>query len=295
MPLHVILPPHRSTVKARMPDRLLIVRPPALGAALALAVERACARRIAIAARDIPLLDARLACGDFDSVRVLLGAAVPDPALPLFVARYAMWTGDLQSVAGAWPAVLASLDLTADPVSASLRRAASAEIARTATDLGDAPLAARLLGDARHAGAEGTPSPDPTADADPDSMMICDVAFNILGLEPDAVRGRLRLRPRLDRFAEIEALNIRFGDGSAGMSATRDGAAIVLRIEQDSGAIPMTVLLEPFVDGPLGADVDGRRADLTPRSTGGGTIVPVQLVLDQVRTLVLHTRPPGDS
>jgi hypothetical protein len=126
-------------------------------------------------------------------------------------------------------------------------------------------------------------------------MMICDVAFNILGLEPDAVRGRLRLRPRLDRFAEIEALNIRFGDGSVGMSATRDGAMIVLRIEQDSGAIPMTVLLEPFVDGPVSAEVDGRRADLTPRSTDGGTIVPVQLVLDQARTLIIHTRPPGDA
>jgi len=280
-----------------MPDRLLLVRPPALGAALALAVQRACARRIAVAGRDIPLLDARLACGDFDSVRVLLGAAFPDPALPLFVARYAMWTGDLQSAAGAWAAVLASLDLTAeDPMSASLRRTASIEIARTATDLGDAPLAARLLGDARNAGpVVGTPGPDPPADADPDSMMISDVAFNVLGLEPDAVRGRLRLRPRLDRFAEIEALNIRFGDGSVGMSATRERAAIVLRIEQESGAIPMTVLLEPFVDGPVSAEVDGRRADLPPRSTDGGTIVPVQLVLDQVRTLIIHTRPPGDA
>jgi len=276
-----------------MPDRLLIVRPPALGAALARAVERACARRIAIAGRDVPLLDARLACGDFDSVRVLLGAAFPHPALPLFVARYAIWTGDLQSVAGAWAAVLASLDLTANPMSASLRRTA-VEIARTATDLGDAPLAARLLGDARNAGpSDGTPSPDPPADADPDSMMICDVAFNVLGLEPDAVRGRLRLRPRLDRFAEIEALHIRFGDGSVGISATREGAVIVLRIEQDSGAIPVTVLLEPFVDGPVSAEVDGRRADLQPRSTDGGTIVPVQLVLDQARTLIVHTRPPG--
>ena len=279
-----------------MPDRLLIVRPPALGAALALAVERVCARRIAVTGRDIPLLDARLACGDFDSVRVLLGAALPDPALPLFVARYALWTGDLQSAAGAWGAVLASLDLTADPMSASLRRTASVEIAQTATDLGDASLAARLLGDARKAGpAEGTPSPDPPADADPDSMMICDVAFNILGLEPDAVRGRLRLRPRLDRFAEIEALNIRFADGSLGMSATRDQAAVVLRIEQASGAIPMTVLLEPFVDGPVSAEVDGSPADLTPRTCDGGTIVPVQLVLDQARTLIIHTGPPANA
>jgi hypothetical protein len=279
-----------------MPDRLLIVRPPALGAALARAVERACARRIAIAGRDVPLLDARLACGDFDSVRVLLGAALPDPALPLFVARYAIWTGDLQSVAGAWPAVRASLDLAADPMSASLRRTASVEIAQTATDLGDAPLAARLLGSARSARpAERIPGSDPPADADPDSMMICDVAFNILGLEPDAARGRLRLRPRLDRFAEIEARNIRFADGSVGLSATRDGAAIVLRIEQHSGAIPMTVLLEPFVDGPVSAEVDGSRANLTPRKCSGGTIVPVQLVLDQARTLIIHTGPPANT
>lgn len=279
-----------------MPDRLLIVRPAALGAALALAVERVCARPLAVADRHIPLLDARLACGDFDSVRVLLGAASPDPALPLFVARYVLWTGDLQSAAGAWGAVLASLDLAPDAMSPTLRRTAAVEIARTATDLGDARLAGRLLGDARGAGtAEGTRRHDPPADADPDSMVICDVAFNILGLEPDAVRGRLRLRPRLDRFAEIEAHSIRFGDGSVRMSATRREAAIVLSIEQDSGAIPLTALLEPFVDGPVSADVDGRRADLMPRPCDGGTIVPVQLVLDQARTLVIHTGPSGNA
>jgi hypothetical protein len=289
----IILPLPGFTVKARMPDRLLIVRPPALGTALADAVARACARPIAVAASDIPLLDARLACGDFDAVRVLLRTAVPAPELPLFVARYAMWTGDLQSAAGAWAAVLASLDLNADRMSVALRRTARIEIAQTATDLGDAPLAGRLLGSARNADPADTANPAAPPDPDPDSTMICDVAFNVLGLQPDAVRGRLRLRPRLDRFAEIEALNIHFGGGSVRVSATRDGAAIVLRIEQDAGGIPITVLLEPFVDSPETADVDGRRAQLMPRNVDGGTIVPVQLVLDQVRTLVVHTRAPG--
>lgn len=296
MHCRTILPLHRSTVKARMHDRLLITRPPSLAAALAGAVERACARPIVVAASDLGLLDARLACGDFDAIRVLLRDAAPTPALPLFVARYVMWTGDLQSAAGAWSAVLASLDLPPDQANAALRRAACLEVARTATDLGDAPLAARLLGIARSpAASAGAAAAAPPAHGDWDSSRICDVAFNVLGLEPDAVRGRLRLRPRLDRFDELEVHNIRFGDAAVGMAATREGASVVLRVEQDAGGIPITVLLEPFLDDPATAEVDGVPADLTPRTIDGGTILPVQLVLDQARTLVVHARPAGPA
>jgi hypothetical protein len=272
-----------------MPDRLLIVRPRSLGAALADAVERAWSRSIAVTAADLPLLDARLACGDFDAIRMLLRTAAPSLALPVFVARYVTWTGDLPAAAGAWDAVLASLDLPVDRTNAALHRAACFEIARTATDLGDASLAARLIGIARnHDASAARPNDVMLPNVDSDSMLICDVAFNVLGIEPDASRGRLRLRPRLDRFEEIEAHNIRFGDGSVSISASHTGESIVVRIEQEAGAVPITLLLEPFVISPMTADVDGSPADLTPRTVDNGTILPVQLVLDQARTLTIH-------
>lgn len=273
-----------------MPDRLLIVRPRSLGAALADAVERACSRPIAVTAPDLLLLDARLACGDFDAVRTLLRTPTPSLVLPVFVARYVTWTGDLAAAAGAWDAVLASLDLPVDRTSATLHRTACVEIARTATDLGDAPLAARLIGNARrHDTSADHPNDVAPPNADRDSMLICDVAFNVLGIQPDASRGRLRLRPRLDRFEELEAHNIRFGDGSVGISASRAGETIVVRVEQDAGAVPITVVLEPFVNNPATADVDGSPADLTPQIVDNGTILPVQLVLDQARTLTINT------
>jgi hypothetical protein len=285
-------------------DRLTIVRPVALGDALAGAVRGICARPITVAPRDLTLLDARLACGDFESILALLRAAPPAPALPLFVARYVRWTGDLQSAAGMWHNTVASLEPALADMESALRRASCLELASTASDLGDAQLAARLHGIARTIDI-GTPPP---MQADRDTVLVCEAAFGTIGIEPDAARGRLRLRPRLDRLDELHARHIRFGDASVSLHAVRDDAALTIRVEQDAGSIPITLLLEPFVVRPGPASVDGRPADLAPQSVDGqptdvaarpdhhasatserGTIVPVQLVLDDTRTLVIHT------
>lgn len=322
-----------------MHDRLTIIRPVALGEDFASAVRRTWDRELSLAFDHLTLLDARLACGDFEAVLALIRAAAPAPALPLFVARYMRWAGDLQSAAAAWDNVARSLELLqGDAVDPELRRASFGELAPVATDLGDAPLAARLLGLARQAAGAGMPvtrSTD-TADgarggqasasaptdafigsagasirsADDDATLIREVVSGTLGIEPDAARGRLRLRPRLDRLAELDVRQVRFGDGSVSLSAVFTGGSItggtgpttgdaldrgkhrlVIRVEQESGSIPVTVLLEPFVRGVGAAAVDGRPADLVPQRVPGGLIVPVQLVLDEARTLVLSFTP----
>lgn len=267
-----------------MQDRLTIDRPVALRSALAAAVRAVCAQPITVAPEHIHLIDARHACGDFEAVLAALRAATPSPALPLFVARYVRWSGDLHSATAIWSDVLASLELAlSDSTTPALRHAACAELAPVATDLGDAQLAARLLGIARTTDAGDFPTHD-----NPDTEFVRHIAFTALGIEPDAARGRLRLRPRLDQMDELSARNIRFGDGSVRIGATRAGGRLTIRVEQDAGGIPITLLLEPFVRGHRTATVDGRAADLHSQTLAGGTILPVQLVLDEARTLVVE-------
>lgn len=274
-----------------MQDRLTIDRPVSLGDELDGAVRAVCARSITVTPEHIDLLDARHACGDFEAVLAALRAAAPTPALPLFLARYVRWSGDLHSAAALWNDVLASLELAlSPPTTPALRYAACVELAPVATDLGDSRLAARLLGTARTSAAATLPRDDDSATA-----LVRDVAFTTIGLEPDAARGRLRLRPRLSTITELRARNIRFGDASISLWASRTGARLTVRIEQDAGSIPITVLLEPFVRGHAAATVDGSAAELQPQLVHGGTILPVQLVLDEPRTLIVAESDPGTA
>ena len=326
-----------------MQDRLTIDRPVALGTALAEAVRSVCDRRLSLAAAELALLDARLMCGDFEGVLDLLRTAAPSPALPLIVARYVLWSGDLHSAAAAWSHVIESLEPGfTQQLEPPLRRASFTAIASTATDLGDAALAARLLGLARQLDDAQMPAGGYAGtDIDRDARMVSDMALNKLGMDPDAARGRLRLRPRMDEMDELSARNIRFGDGSVRIRAVREHDVLTIRVEQDAGSIPFTLLLEPFVRQTGPATIDGQPADLVPRTAdtdppdqassstlhwgsvarvagavaagsgalaagsagagalaGGpgagpeasfsGTIIPVQLVLDEVRTLTIR-------
>lgn len=291
----VILPLHVPTVKSRapMPHRLTILRPPATGIALAAAVGRLTAVPLRLEQSELPRASAHLACGDFETVRALIRGAVPGPALPLMLARYVRWTGDLQGAAAIWPTVLSALDMVLEnEADHELRQQTAALLGGAATDLGDAALAARLYRYAR----EGASSAHddiaayvPDRSDDQDVNVICDVAHDLLGIDPDASRGRLRLRPRLAEHAVLEARHIRFADGSVSITASRTRSSSAYRVEQVEGSIPVTLLLEPFVEHPQSAEIDGRPADLAPRTVARGVIVPVQLVLDDVRTLVVST------
>src|SRR5690606_8394441 len=111
------------------------------GTALASAVRSVCASPITITTDHLALLDARLACGDFESILTALLDSDVAAALPLFLARYVRWSGDLHTAAAAWNRVLASLDLTLeDEYNTALRHAVCTELAPVATDLGDVQL-----------------------------------------------------------------------------------------------------------------------------------------------------------
>jgi hypothetical protein len=122
---------------------------------------------------------------------------------------------------------------------------------------------------------------------------LLDTAFLILGVQPDATRHRIWLRPRLPVGWDcVEAYEIQAGGDSIRLSVEAQAGLLRLRVEQEAGAIPVTALVEPFVPGRVaGVRIDGGAAALVPRAVEGGTRVPVQLVLDRGRTVEIDIAP----
>jgi hypothetical protein len=113
------------------------------------------------------------------------------------------------------------------------------------------------------------------------------LAAGILGIDPDAERGRLRLRLHVPAaWLRWGAENIRIGDAAVGLRIERSAARIAITAEQSSGALPLTLILEPTVHAPVEqCFVDGQPADLALRPLPDRVIVPVQLALDAPREL----------
>jgi len=235
-------------------------------------------------ALDVSALDdvlALLAGGRFERVRTLLRESRAADAMPLVLARYVAWTGDLRTAAGLWDAARASMNTLLAGSDVALQRASCTALAATATDVGDPQYAATLHGTLRRL-AE--------ADVAHQPHDVLDFVHDTLGAEPDATRHRLRLRPRTRQSLDVRQL--RFGDGSVALRVDVTRHGVRCTVEQESGAIPQTVLLEPIVQGTVtAARVDGAPAELVPRPHDGLTIVPVQLVLDEVRVLEVATSP----
>lgn len=114
-----------------------------------------------------------------------------------------------------------------------------------------------------------------------------------LGVEPDAARGRLRLR--LDLTAGgIHCEGIRLGQARVDVRADAGPARVRIEARQTGGATPLQLVLEPEVRtaGTVSARVDGRPAELSPARLATDRLrVPVQLALDARRSLVLELEP----
>jgi hypothetical protein len=120
---------------------------------------------------------------------------------------------------------------------------------------------------------------------------ILGLVLDLLGAEPDAGRGRLRLRPVLpDAWRFMEVTGLPMADSRIRLRVDRTGTGLDIEIEQTHGAMPVRVILEPIVTARAlaGATVDGQPASLVPRPFGDRIRVPVQLALDHTRCLSLH-------
>lgn len=267
-----------------MQPALTISDPADVGAAFGRASAALRATPLRITADMLPVISARLVCGDFEAVRALLRDPTPASALPLSAARYLAWSGDLQTVMAIFEDVRESLPLV-DQLQPNLRHATWSELQRTATDAGDPVLASQLVTRAHAEAADISEAVFPSP-----ADLVLDVARTLLGIEADAPRGRIRLRPHMGAHAAIVVRELRFADGSIDFSAERLHDRVEFRVEQASGALPFTIILEPVLEAALGATIDGATADLHVQPHEHGVAVPVQLVLDNVRRLVVRTR-----
>jgi len=125
------------------------------------------------------------------------------------------------------------------------------------------------------------------------AMAIAPLVYGLLGAEPDAPKGRLRLRPQLpDAWNRLEVRDLRMGDASVRLHWERDGSMVRFAIEQEEGAVPIRLILEPVALGKVvAARIDGTDAELDARPFGGGLVVPVQVALDTERIIELEVEP----
>jgi hypothetical protein len=297
-----------------------MTRPADAGAAIARAIAAIDQAPLRADAPSLPLLLACLAAGRARRVRPLLGT-LDGAVLPALLARYVAWSGELAAAVAIWDrARIAAMDARLDDdddVALVTAAAAVTGAERLATDLGDPQLASRLLPRARdaraalqdrplHAAARHLAAcldllpPDfaPTVPyGNGDAELLLDTLHMLIGVQPDAARHRLWLRPRLPAgWVALSVQDIQCGDDSVRLDADLLPGLLTVRLEQDAGAIPVTALVEPFVPGAVSAvRVDGRSASLAPRAVEGGTRVPVQLVLDRGRTLEIEFDAKGPS
>jgi hypothetical protein len=270
----------------------------------------------------LPLLLACLATGRARRVRPLLNL-LDGAVLPALLARYVAWSGELAAAAANWDrARIAAMDARLDDQDDVAFVTASAAVTgaeRLAADLGDPQLASRLLPHARDARAALQERPlhaaarhlaawldllppdfaNTVTYGNGDAELLLDTVHMIIGVQPDAARHRLWLRPRLPAgWVALSVQDIQCGDDSVRLDAELLPHLLTVRLEQEAGAIPVTALVEPFVPGAVTAvRVDGRSASLAPRAVEGGTRVPVQLVLDRGRVLEIEfeAERPGSA
>jgi hypothetical protein len=215
-------------------------------------------------------------------------------------ARYLAWTGDLPWLRGEWPRVTRAwrtwaTRVGAGPEPARWTRAGSGPepaitaslvpaLLRTAESLADAETARSL----REAAA-GLAGPSPRWEGSAGSGSTVPFLWRLLDPEPDAPQGRLVLRPRPPRdWPWFHVRGLAMGDSTIQLRYERHGDRHTFLVQQDRGAAPVRLVLEPGLPGRLrSARVDGQPAELHTRAAGDRTTVPLQLVLDHERTVVL--------
>lgn len=185
---------------------------------------------------------------------------------------------------------------------ADLRRAAAAFVANPdvgwtlwrevlARGMADGPA-----GPATWDGIRGRTDAEPSVTPE----LLLAAAHGLLGIAPDAPVGRLVLAPRLpSHVRSFRVRGIPLGRARLAMSYERVGVTHRFTLTPEMAAVPPLIVFEPTVSGEvLATRVDGEAAELDVKSlarraaTGGAlTLVPVQLPLDDVRTLEIDVRP----
>ncbi|HEY8468283.1 MAG TPA: hypothetical protein VIL18_01510 [Longimicrobiales bacterium] len=229
---------------------------------------------------------------------------------PLLAAAYAAWTADLAALGGEAfddgvhepTALLPDAGSPPDPLLASARESLAAYAAgRSEAAFGHWwRCVQRLVADGAqpredaHADRITAGSPPEVAAAN----IVVPLVYGLLGVEPDALRHRLRLRLQPPAaWDRLHVERLRVGDAEVSLRYCREGARHTLCVEQTRGAVPLRLVLEPLLPARrlANARVDGRDARLDARPAGERLLVPIQLVLDHERSLEVYVEYDPDD
>lgn len=120
------------------------------------------------------------------------------------------------------------------------------------------------------------------------ASVISTFAFGLLGLEPDAPSGRIRVAPALPgHLSAFRVRGIRVGDARLELAYEKDGGVHRFRLEAYQGRVPPMVILEPLLPcaGVAAVRMDGSAAELTHVPDGERTRVRIQVPVDGIRVL----------
>lgn len=128
------------------------------------------------------------------------------------------------------------------------------------------------------------------------AMVVAPLVYGLLGVQPDACVHRLRLRPQIPAaWDRLAVRRLRVGDAHLSLAYHRQGGRHTFELSQTRGAVPLNVVFEPALTGghPVAVRVDDTVADLDVRPFGERVLVPVQLVLDGRRRVVIELDEHG--
>jgi hypothetical protein len=218
----------------------------------------------------------------------------------LLSARYFAWSGDLAFLRSNWNRVQQAVH-GGDP-NAVGRNTVFRELADVAREIGAAGIHVTTNASSSddwsflrpwtswsESGLPARATSLPSA-----ARPIASLVFGMLGVEPDAARGRLRLRPVLPRdWPELSLERLRMGEAHIDFRYQQNQDELQFSFNQVAGTVPMRVIFEPLIAASriAGITVDGRPAALHLERQGERWSCPLQVVLDHERRICFSIEP----
>lgn len=233
--------------------------------------------------RRLPMGLAALAIGDRQFSRALL-EQLKDESYLLLAARYFLWSGDDALLRTQLPRI----DRTVSNVEPF---AEMHELAIALESIGAGAETAAVREQAANAQRRVLPKWEahdcnflPAAEA---SDTVNTFVYAMLGVTPDAPRGRLRLRPCLPEWlSSLTIHNLQMGDALVWLRYEEDARGVTYVVEQIGGSIPVRLIFEPTFNQPINSVIiDGKPAELDVKIVDSRVIAPVQIMLDNERVL----------
>ncbi|TVR64046.1 MAG: hypothetical protein EA422_07875 [Gemmatimonadales bacterium] len=113
----------------------------------------------------------------------------------------------------------------------------------------------------------------------------------VLGAAPDMTYGRLELSPDLTEGPrQLEISHLRTGDATVAFDYRLDGSSCTLRLLQDSGSLPLNLVLHLSLplEPPLVVTLGDEMVDLPGEPVEGGSRVSLQFPLDPERRILIE-------